>query len=129
MPEQCEKRERAVFKTCSACDMVWTRRAEMLADPYVQLVGYQVNLVEPGLGLLLFNHDLEECGTTFSIEAHDFRDLYQGEIYETKLFGTEECPEYCLHHGMLEACPRRCECAWVREVLTIIRNYPKQRFR
>jgi hypothetical protein len=41
------------------------------------------------------------------------------------MHGTEECSEYCLYSEMIDRCPVECECAYVREVLNIVREWPK----
>jgi hypothetical protein len=47
-------------------------------------------------------------------------------MVEERKTGTEECPGYCLHQDELQPCPARCECAYVREIIQIIRNWPKR---
>ena len=36
--------------------------------------------------------------------------------------GTDDCPGYCLRVDELGRCPARCECAYVREIIHVIRN-------
>jgi hypothetical protein len=117
-----EKKNQA-FKRCSGCGYEWDTPEAFLADPTVELVGYQVNFGELGLGFFLFNH--LACRTTIAIKANRFRNLYAGPVYVERLTDTEECPGYCLHREELEPCPARCECAYVREVIQIIRGWHK----
>lgn len=113
------------FKSCS-CGHGWPSRDTFLADPATQLIGYQVHFRELRLGLLLFNH--LRCKSTIGIPAEDFRDLYDGPVFAERLTGTDDCPEYCLRVDYLERCPSQCECAYVREILQIVRRWPKAGF-
>ncbi len=97
-----------------------------MSDPEIVLSGYQVHFVDLRAGLFLFTHERAGCHTTFSIEAGGFFDLYEGPIFEERMAGRPECPGHCLHPSRLERCPVRCECAFVREVIDIIKKWPKQ---
>jgi len=110
------------FKTCSVCRRTWNDRTEFLADPDIELIGYQVHFKDLNRGLFLFNHS---CHTSLAIPAEKFIDLYQGEIVKGRKTGTDECPGYCLHQDELESCPAECECAFVRDIIQIIRKWPK----
>lgn len=37
----------------------------------------------------------------------------------------DDCPGYCLHADELAPCPASCECAFVRDVLQLVREHPK----
>ena len=111
-----------VFKGCS-CGSSWTSREAFLGADDVQLVGYQANFRELELGLILFRH--RACKTTMALPAGYFSDLYGGKTFALPLTRTSACPEYCLHKEELRPCPAECECAYVREVLQIIRQWPK----
>jgi hypothetical protein len=54
-----------------------------------------------------------------------FRHLYDGPVYAERATGTADCPEYCLYVAELGACLAKCECAYVREILQIVRQWPK----
>ena len=110
------------FKECKVCGQVWKDRQSLLIDASVQLLGYQVYFEDLIAGLFLFNH---ACMGTFSIQAGAFIDLYDGPIFEERKTGSEECPGYCLHKNELRACPAKCECAYVREVIQLVKNWPK----
>lgn len=74
----------------------------------------------------MFDHVKEKCGTTLAIAAGKFSDIYDGPIFKKeRMTGTEECPEYCLNVYELEQCPQKCECAYVREILQILKIWPK----
>ena len=41
--------------------------------------------------------------------------------------GIIRCPGHCLNEESLEPCREKCECAFVRDILEKVRNWPKQR--
>lgn len=110
------------FKTCPICMTVWETRNGFLDDPEIEITGYQVHFKELSEGLFLFNH---LCKGTIGLKAGLFRDLYDGPIFEERLTGTEDCPEYCLIKHELRPCPAKCECAYVREIIQLIMAWPK----
>ena len=111
-----------MFKQCKNCQTEWPTRDQFLDDPDVVLIGYQSNFVTLEKGLFLFNHS---CQSTLSVEVEAFADLYAGPIFQERLFKTETCPGYCLHHNELRPCPAKCECAYVREIMTLLQK-PEQ---
>ena len=111
-----------IFKFCPCCGSKWDDREALLNDAAVKLIGYQVDFTTPDLGLLLFNHETPDCGTTFSLQAASFKDMYDGPVYEDRLTGGADCPGYCLYKSALEACPAACECDWVREIIQLLNN-------
>ncbi len=117
------KRVGRPFRRCSACVRVWPSRNAFLSDPDVTLVGYQVNYGELKAGFFLFNH---ACRTTLAVRASTFRNLYDGPIFRQRADGTASCPGYCVHESELAACPSACECAYVREILRVCRDWPKR---
>jgi len=114
------------FKKCSMCNHVWSDREAFLSDPELVLVGYQVNFKELEAGLLLFQHDVGGCRTTVALKTEQFRDLYAGPVYTERKTDSEECPSYCLYEEELGTCLAACECAFVREVLQIVKEWPKR---
>ena len=110
------------FKQCAVCGGEWISRTQFLSDPKITVIGYQANLDALLLGPLLFNHI---CGATLAINAEEFRDLYHGPIYGDRLTGSDECPGYCFDHTELARCPARCACAYIREIINIVRGWPK----
>ena len=117
------KQADAPFKTCPCCGYQWETRDQFLADPQVIPKGYQVNFDNLEMGLFLFDHGV--CGTTMTLFAGAFASLYDGTIWKTRLTGGAECPGHCLRSNELDPCPARCECAYVREVLNIVRTWKK----
>ena len=111
------------FKTCTFCGHVWPERTAFLADPTIVLVGYQALFADLRLGLLLFNHLV--CETTLAVRAGEFVNLYHGPVFSERLKGSESCVGHCEAEGDFAPCTNQCECAWVREVLQIVRGWPK----
>ena len=111
------------FKQCMNCQDTWETRDDFIADTEIRLLGYQTNFVAPEKGLFLFNHS---CDGTMSIEVFEFADLYDGPIYVERKTGSESCPEYCLHQNNLRPCPAKCDCAYVREILQLLRTTEAQ---
>jgi hypothetical protein len=111
------------FKKCTFCGHRWPTRKDFMEDATLDLIGYQVNFDNLNLGYFLFNH--LTCGTTIGLAAGLFRDLYEGPIFQQRQTGTEHCPDYCLHEKQLAACPAECECAYVREIIQTVRQWPK----
>ncbi len=108
------------FKTCSCCCVDWQTRHDFIADPAVQIVGYQVNFDDLELGFFLFDHLL--CHSTMAIQAGLFTDLYHGPVFTEALTGSDECPGHCLIADRLGRCPQSCACAYIREVLEMLRH-------
>ncbi len=107
------------FMVCSNCGFSWGSREDFLADKDVIIIGYQVNFEELKAGFFLFNHI---CGTTFTLDVQSFEDLYNGEIFKVKETGSDQCPGHCLHKSNLDLCPVKCECAFVREIIQIVKK-------
>jgi hypothetical protein len=111
-----------MFKQCTKCHLIWKDRNAFLSDPDIGMIGYQVNFEDLQLGFFLFNH--LSCQTTLAISAARFIDLYDGPIYAQAKTGTEECEAHCLHKNDLEPCGVPCECAYVREIIQILKKWP-----
>lgn len=110
------------FKNCPNCGAVWATREEFLSDADLVPVGYQVYFEDLQAGLFLFNHS---CGTTMAIEAGFFFDLHDGQIFRERATGTAECGGHCLYKDDMDPCPARCDCAFARDVLQTVRQWPK----
>ena len=109
------------FKICPSCHHEWETREQFLEDSSLQIVGYQVNFSKLEQGFFLFNH---RCGTSLAIMANGFKDLYGGPIFSERQTGGKDCPKFCLIKEEIRPCPAKCECAYVREIIQIIRNRP-----
>jgi len=114
-----------IFKECTYCRQIWPERDSFLSDPLIDIIGYSANFEDLHLGLLLFNHIKQDCKTTIAIEAGAFVDLYSGEIFHERKTGSESCPGYCQRKDDLRACTVQCECAYVRDIIQIIKSWPK----
>jgi len=111
------------FKTCASCRTNWPTRQDFLGDPDLTVLGYQAHFDALELGVFLFLHG--RCKTTVAMQAGKFTDLYDGPVFEERRTGQDDCPGYCLVETELRPCPAKCECAYVRETLQIIANWPK----
>ena len=115
-----------IFKKCSCDKSPWFNRNEFLQDDNIVLIGYQANFCHLELGYFLFNH--MTCQSTIAIPAGLFKDLHDGPVFTERLYGTEFCQGFCEDIKSLEPCENKCECAYVREVMQVIRNWPKQEY-
>lgn len=113
-----------IFKQCTCCEFPWSSRNEFLQDANTELVGYQANFCQLELGYFLFNH--LTCQSTIAIPAGLFKDMYDGPLFSQRLTGTEVCQGFCEDMDALEPCEAKCECAYVREIMQIIRKWPKE---
>ena len=114
------------FKECVKCGREWVSRSEFLSDPSLSLLGYQVDFRELEEGLFLFNHDSEDCRTSMAVRAGEFADLYTGPMFTVCMTGSDECGGHCLHVNDIAPCPNECECAYVRSILQIVKEWPKE---
>jgi len=112
-------RQTKKFKTCPSCEKLWPTRQQFIDDPRLKLIGYQVNFKELKTGLFLFNHS---CGTTMSLKVEKFVDLYDGPVFTERKTGSDQCLGLCLHRSELRPCPAKCECAFVREIIQILKS-------
>jgi len=115
-----------IFKKCTCCNFPWPGRTEFLRDGNTKLVGYQANFCQLELGYFLFNH--LTCQSTIAIPAGLFKDMYDGPIFSQRLTGTEVCQGFCKDMDAIEPCDAQCECAYVREIMQIIRKWPKEAY-
>ncbi|OVE77943.1 hypothetical protein BVX99_01040 [bacterium F16] len=111
-----------LFSRCSTCGYLWKSRDHFLADPRIEMVGYQVQFDELLEGLFMFNH---RCGTTLSLKVEIFRNLYNGSVFEECQKDEPGCSGMCIHRENLMPCPLHCECSFVREIIQIIKTWPK----
>ena len=108
------------------CGFQWSDRHQFLSDSTIIINGYAADFEDLKLGLLFFTHDTKNCGTTITIYAEEFWDMYEGKMFEVSMRGKEGCPGYCLHEEQLERCEQYCECAYVRGIIQIIKQYEKK---
>lgn len=110
------------FKLCPSCFEVWQTRDLFLSEPNLALNGYKADFERLEYGLFFFTHMKADCYSTLAIEVADFMDLYQGPLYSERRTGKPDCPGYCLDKVQLQRCEARCECAFVREIMQIIKK-------
>jgi hypothetical protein len=114
------------FKTCPCCAATWPSREDFLTDTALELNGYSPdfdNLLE---GLFFFTHHEAGCFSTLTLKAKTFADLYTGKKYLERKTDDVDCPRHCYDQAELRRCEEFCECAYVREILEIIRQHPKR---
>ncbi|MDY6789806.1 MAG: hypothetical protein SWH54_00935 [Thermodesulfobacteriota bacterium] len=113
-----------VFKECLPCGHKWFDRDDFLQDSSLEIVGYKVNFDDLLAGTFLFNHS---CGATLALPVRYFNGLYEGPIFKERATGSNDCPEYCLYQDQLDKCTVRCECVFVRNIIDIIKKWPKKK--
>ena len=112
-----------IFKECTCCKHPWYSREDFLGDSKLEFVGYQVNFGNLELGYFLFNH--LNCQSTIAVHAVLFRDIYDGPVFSERKTFSDKCPGYCNDREALNVCGAECECAYVREIMQIVREWPK----
>ena len=110
------------FKTCNNCQVCWPSLDIFMQDPSIELVGYMPTFDDLVSGLFLFNHD---CGTTLACRVGQFEHLHNGPIFRKNRHGGDEYPGYCQNKSDFSPCPTHCSCAYVRDTLQIIQQWPK----
>jgi len=107
------------FKICPKCTYAWKTRDHFLEDPFVCLVGLQINFKETESGHYLFNHILESnrCNTTLAVKVEPFLSLYNGPMFREIKFGTPTCEEHCKNVADLDQCPVECKNAVARKIM------------
>ena len=113
-------------KVCPTCSEKWDMVEALLADPLIELVGYQVNLDVLEEGLFYFLHHREDCGTTMAIPVTAFKGLSDLPFLAPRAAARPEgCTGLFLKEGELGPCPQKCECNWVREIMQTIQLWKK----
>jgi len=105
--------------------MIWKTREDFLGDQNIEITGYQVDFEKIEKGFFLFNH--HKCKTTLGIKTFEFKDLYNGPVFTERKTGSRECPSYCLYKENLDRCLARCACAYIRDIIQLIKCWPKNR--
>ncbi len=88
-------------------------------DADIKIIGYEANFKKLEAGLLYFLHT---CKNTIALPADVFADLYDGPVFEDRKTETEDCPGYCLNHQRLRRCPAQCECAYIRDIIQMLKK-------
>lgn len=111
-----------MFKQCNKCNHQWETRDDFLSDKTLQVIGYQVFFEDLKFGLFLFNHS---CHTTIAVDTELLMDLYDGPIFSDRKPDGRKCPGRCLNENILSPCSRECKCAFIHEIMQIIKNRGK----
>lgn len=109
-----------MFKKCNKCGYQWETRDDFLSDKTIRVIGYQVFFEDLRLGMFLFNHS---CNTTIAINANLLLDLYDGPFFFDRKPEGRECPGRCLNKNILSPCSRECKCAFISEIIQVIKNW------
>ena len=110
------------FKSCGKCGQIWHKRADLVRDPELILIGYQPTFADAAEGLLLFTHVARDCGTTLAIKVAEFKDLVPPHAESIKSTGTLVCPSHCLRVRDLQVCSVPCQMGWVRQLIQVLRQ-------
>lgn len=111
-----------LFSRCRPCGAKWPTREFFLRDPRLEIIEYRANLDDVTAGAFVFLHG---CGSNLSLSVRDFNGLYHGTIFNVRAEGSDACPAYCLYKENLKPCEVKCECAYVRNIIGIIKDWPK----
>lgn len=109
------------FKKCPNCLEVWSTQEKFVDDGLLEIIGYKANFEKLEEGLFFFTHKKQDCFSTMAIEVKEFLNLYTGPIYPERKAESEECPRYCLDKYQLDRCTALCDCAFVREIVQILK--------
>ncbi len=109
-----------MFKRCNKCGSKWENRDDFLSDKNIDVVGYQVFFKNLKLGVFLFNHS---CNTTMAVEAKFLLDLHDGTFSLERNPDSRECPGRCLNDNIMSPCSSDCRCAFISEIMKVIKNY------
>jgi hypothetical protein len=122
---QGSSEDMAIFKQCTCCHKIWDTREIFLSDPNIKIIGYKADFETLDLGMFFFNHLIAECCSTITIYVKQFKELYSGKYYGINKRGTNDCHGFCNSIENLNKCDVFCECVFVREIIQIIKEYPK----
>jgi len=114
------------FKICPTCGHEWMTQSDLLNDRTLYILGFQAAFTEEDEGLILFNHILENegCNTTFSLKVSDFKNLYNGPLYDELKYKSKECSGFCSEIENLSRCSAKCRNAIARDIINrIIKDY------
>jgi hypothetical protein len=114
------------FKICPNCKKEWETQEKFLSDSEIKIIGYKADFEKLEYGLFFFNHLQNECKSTITIDVLEFRNIYKGSVSSERGTGLDGCPGYCLDRNQLERCNELCECAYVRDIIQVIKGYPKK---
>jgi hypothetical protein len=110
-----------LFKQCGKCAKKWETINDIIMDPELSIIGYQVNLKKPSEGLVLFLHSSGDCNSTLGIKVFYFHPIYKKAITDIPIVRPTNCPGYCLDEKNFEKCLEfECNGNYVRNLIQII---------
>jgi hypothetical protein len=110
----------APYKTCTTCEKSWETREDLLYDREMNITGYQPAASSDVLGYVLITHDRPGCGSTLALDSEELLDLYDGQLSDHVLHGSEACRGHCYRVEDISTCDAPCRNAMVREVIKTI---------
>ena len=105
-----------IYKQCRSCS---TRLSmdEIINSPAINPVGITFKEDEPGSAYYLFEHGVDNCGSTFLVDVNDFLPYITEDIPIEKLIYTDECDGNCLDLDDIDECHDECYYAPFRRFL------------
>jgi hypothetical protein len=122
-----------IFKICSCCQKTWDSSDDFFNDSgELKLIGYQEDPKDLGHGIIYFNHENGNCGTTLSLRIEAFKrifDIKKETSYLNSNLGTY-CQYKCLQKNHDISCAG-IDCIYIVPslILDLIRqrlNYSKK---
>ena len=110
------------FKSCTKCDTIWEDVQSFIEDPNLKLNGYLPDFDQPGNGLIIVTHKIPDCGSSFSLRASLFRELYKGPDYKEHMTAQPGCEGKCFIYDDYSKCSNHCDMRWVRDVMLLINS-------
>lgn len=111
-----------IFTECPNCHETWSTQEEFITDEQLEITGYEADFDGLERGRFLFTHRRQSCQSTLTVRVMDFVNLYRGEIFPERKTKSSQCPLYCIDSTQLNRCTVVCECAYVREIIQMIKE-------
>jgi len=112
-------------KTCPMCGQVLTIQ-DIASTPAIRPIGMSFD-EKMEFNLIYFQHEVEGCGTCFTIPVLDLADLIDEPIPAEALTGTAHCERHCERVNDLSVCRQECRYAPFRRLLiSLIRRRAAQ---
>ncbi|MFH2056681.1 MAG: hypothetical protein ABIJ61_12030 [bacterium] len=103
------------LKICNFCKRTFSPQ-QLLDDPDVKPIGMLYDS-ELAIAYYLFQHEVPDCGTSFTVNVQNFRNLLAEKIPHRRHTMTEECLRHCANIDDFEECRLDCEFAPFRRFL------------
>ena len=104
-----------IIKICNMCHQQFILE-ELVSNPELELIGMSFN-ENVRTAYYFFQHNVPHCGTSFIVDANEFKDLIPEKIPEDNLSLTDNCRQHCTNLEDLETCDRECYQAPFRRFL------------